>query len=67
MPPISEDLPSIATLAHDLGQPLFAIRLSAELLMLDSGPMDSELAQKKIAAIFKASEESMAILEKILL
>jgi len=49
------------TLLHDLGQPLLAIRLNAELLMHSLGESGSDAVKKKILAILQASQESMDI------
>jgi len=51
----------IETLLHDLGQPLLAIRLNAELLMHSLGESGSDAVKKKIQAILQASQESMDI------
>ncbi|AWW49502.1 hypothetical protein G6704_05835 [Polynucleobacter paneuropaeus] len=48
-------------LLHDLGQPLLAIRLNAELLMHSLGESGSDASKKKIQAILQASQESMDI------
>jgi signal transduction histidine kinase len=53
------------TLLHDLGQPLLAIRLNAELLMHSLGESSSEAVKKKIQAILQASQESMDIAAQI--
>jgi light-regulated signal transduction histidine kinase (bacteriophytochrome) len=55
----------IETLLHDLGQPLLAIRLNAELLMHSLGESCSEAVKKKIQAILEASQESMDIAAQI--
>ena len=49
------------SLLHDLGQPLLAIRLNAELLMHALAESGSDPIQKKIEAILQASQESMDI------
>jgi signal transduction histidine kinase len=49
------------TLLHDLGQPLLAIRLNAELLMHSLGESGCDAVKKKILAILQASQESMDI------
>lgn len=51
----------IETLLHDLGQPLLAIRLNAELLMHSLGESGSDAVKKKIRTILQASQESMDI------
>jgi hypothetical protein len=51
----------VETLLHDLGQPLLAIRLNAELLMHSLGESGSDSIKKKIHAILQASQESMEI------
>ena len=51
----------VETLLHDLGQPLLAIRLNAELLMHSLGESGSDAVKKKIHAILQASQESMEI------
>jgi signal transduction histidine kinase len=55
----------IETLLHDLGQPLLAIRLNAELLMHSLGESGSDPIKKKIQAILQASQESMDIAAQI--
>jgi signal transduction histidine kinase len=52
-------------LLHDLGQPLLAIRLNAELLMHSLGESGSDSVKKKIQAILQASQESMDITAQI--
>lgn len=51
----------LETLLHDLGQPLLAIRLNAELLMHSLEESGSDATKKKIQAILQASQESMDI------
>jgi signal transduction histidine kinase len=55
----------IETLLHDLGQPLLAIRLNAELLMHSLGESSPDSVRKKIHAIMQASQESMDIAAQI--
>jgi signal transduction histidine kinase len=55
----------IEALLHDLGQPLLAIRLNAELLMHSLGESSPDSVRKKIHAIMQASQESMDIAAQI--
>jgi signal transduction histidine kinase len=60
-----EQKTQMEALLHDLGQPLLAIRLNAELLMHSLGESGSDSIKKKIEAILHASQESMDITAKI--
>jgi signal transduction histidine kinase len=60
-----DPLTPIGALLHDLGQPLLAIRLNAELLMHSLADSGTDADRKKIQAILQASQESMDIASSI--
>lgn len=60
----ASNLPSIDRLIHDLGQPLLAIRLNAELLQHDLQGSGSAATQQRVLAILQACQETQDLLEK---
>jgi signal transduction histidine kinase len=55
----------LETLAHDLGQPLLAIRLNTELLLQDTVGVNNDAVQKKLLVILHACQKSQMMLEQM--